>query len=382
MLNEKKEALVEDFNDEGFNDENQNVEVIDDYYVARDDLNYYNLDEAFRNDDDTSTLFIAPSSIQRHRCRRCESEFSSNNKLHQHIRKQCQSMQASIFVIQANLVTTSAVDVFSTTTTKGSFIESVKFFAKDLFTILFTMNSFKNIDIEYEYREYNHAKIRTTLFSTFELENVCLDIDANVTLVNRVFFKRQISNTSIRTMIASLEVRGLDTIKHQSFDYAIVDIHLFDIKNGEQVNALIRREIHLVDNLKTNMLIDNDIIDFESIIIDMQKRKIFIISCDVVASLEIDFSRSSSDVSHFVHLRKTTIISPHTKMFISIHYINLLESRNFLFELEDGDFALYAHMIDVFTKEIIARNDSDRIVQISRNYRLDRVVELNFSNAF
>ena len=56
VLDEKKKETVEDFNDE-----NQDFEVIDDYYVDRDNLNYYNTDEVSRdheqNEYDTSIIF-------------------------------------------------------------------------------------------------------------------------------------------------------------------------------------------------------------------------------------------------------------------------------------------------------------------------------------
>lgn len=136
----------------------------------------------------------------------------------------------------------------------------------------------------------------------------------------------------------------------------------------------------MVDNLKANMLIGNDIIEPEDIVIDAKKREVHIGSCDVTAKVEI---RSAKSIVRPVHLRRITIIPPRTEMPLVVHHSNVPEDRDFLFEPEDNStFALYADMIDASTKAVIARNDTDNPVQIPRNYRLGHVVEMDFPNAF
>ena len=246
------------------------------------------------------------------------------------------------------------------------------------------MDFFKKIDTDYDYRDYTHAKIQIALATNFKFDDVCLDIEIDVILIDREFFKAQTSTISIRTMTTSLKIRDLDTTKYQSFEYAIVDIYLSSTRstNDEKINALIRREIYLIDNLKANMLIENDIIDLEKIVIDMHKRETLITSCEITIFLEI---KTQSDVvNRSVPLRKTTIIPSRIEMSISIHYTNIFNSRDFLFESEKEcvSLALYAHMIDVFTRAILVRNDKEQLVRIRRNQRLDRVSKINFSNVF
>ena len=43
-----------------------------------------------------------------------------------------------------------------------------------------------------------------------------MNIDVDVTFVDRVFFKQQISKEIIRTMITSLKMRDLNTNKHEN----------------------------------------------------------------------------------------------------------------------------------------------------------------------
>jgi len=181
-------------------------------------------------------------------------------------------------------------------------------------------------------------------------------------------------------MTTSLEVRSLETIKHQSFEYAISNLYIPSRKDEQDITVHIRREVHLVDNLKANMFIDNDVIEPKSIVIDVKKREVYIDNCDVTTHVEI---KSFKFVIRSIHLQKTTIISSRTKMSLVVHHFDVSKDRDFLFEFENNTIlAFYANMINASTKAIIARNDNDKSMQISRNYRLDHVVEINYSNAF
>ena len=49
-----------------------------------------------------------------------------------------------------------------------------------------------------------------------------------------------------------------------------------------EVLCRIFREIHLVSDLKTHLLIDNNVIDLERIVLDIAQGKVYIDSCDVI----------------------------------------------------------------------------------------------------
>lgn len=167
-------------------------------------------------------------------------------------------------------------------------------------------------------------------------------------------------------MTISLKIRNLKIIKHQSFKYAIFNLYIFDRKDKQDVIVHIRCEIYLVDNLKTNILIDNDIIELESIIINIKKREIYIDNCDVTTYVKIQFFKF---IIRSIHLRKTIIISLYTKISLVVYYFKVSNNRNFLFEFENNVILIfYVSIINVFTKTIIAHNDIDKLIQISRNY--------------
>ena len=88
-----------------------------------------------------------------------------------------------------------------------------------------------------------------------------MNIDSEIIFVDRQFFFRQNFNVSIRIMITSLIVREINFDQHQIVDYVIVFMYFLDKKNDKIVKDMIRREVHLINNLKTNMFIENDVID-------------------------------------------------------------------------------------------------------------------------
>lgn len=135
-------------------------------------------------------------------------------------------------------------------------------------------------------------------------------------------------------MTISLNVRDLNTHNHESNEYAIVDFYLNDVnKQKNLARAHFRCEIHLIDDLKANVLIENDILDFEKIIIDSLTKTISINSCDVIITIEVKSRLYDSVVKQSINLRNIIIVSFNSQMLMLVHHDHLLE-RDFLFEFE------------------------------------------------
>ena len=83
-----------------------------------------------------------------------------------------------------------------------------------------------------------------------------------------------------------------------------------------------------------------------------------------------------------VYLRKTTIISFIIKLLIEIYYL-AVQNRKYLFKSEKiSNFTIYAHLINVFIKVILIRNEFNISIQIFYNHRLKRFTKMNYINAF
>ena len=144
---------------------------------------------------------------------------------------------------------------------------------------------------------------------------------------------------------------------------------------------IIRRKIYLIDNFKANMFFDNNILSSKIIVINIVKKFVIIESIDAFISLKTRFDKIV--VQHSIHLRKTAIISSYSKITISINHLTLLTIKNFLFELNnDLNVFIYVYLIDVFIVAVLIRNDKNVSIKIFRNFRLDQVFEIDYSNTF
>lgn len=93
-------------------------------------------------------------------------------------------------------------------------------------------------------------------------------------------------------MATPITVRGLRVNKHVTDQYTISDIYIL-AKNCQRqlVTAHIRREIHLVLDLKANMLVGTNIMTPEHFVFDVNKKTAFIGSCSCLFNLDIEIPR-------------------------------------------------------------------------------------------
>ena len=97
--------------------------------------------------------------------------------------------------------------------------------------------------------------------------------------------------------------------------------HTFEKKNDKSITLILRREIHLINNFKTNMLINNDVIEFESIMINLIKKQAFIINIDVIISIKVKLLKNN--IQRLVHIRKIIVISFYIEIVVFINDTNL-----------------------------------------------------------
>ena len=72
-------------------------------------------------------------------------------------------------------------------------------------------------------------------------------------------------------MASPLKVWGLGTLKYKTSEYITSPLYLpvTEKDTARKVLAYVRREFHIVDNLRAKMLISNDVLGPEKIVIDI-----------------------------------------------------------------------------------------------------------------
>ena len=406
------ENVEDEFEKDFFNQDDVDVDdhYVDDYHVSKNIFYYQSFSYNEFEDEDDNVVYLITSKVFLFEsnkliiCKKCENDFTFNNKLHEHFRFDCfnkidfvysvvidklffiimitQNFKSIVitrsstrkfstinsFSITFDEFTSSSITSFEFTTilsdTSKSFSINISTFLRRFkftffFIIVFDVDFSKNVDIDHDFRDWSYARIHVTLFSTVDVEFVCLDIDVEIILCDRQFFKKQVSNVFIKIMITFISVRDLDVDKHMTIEYVILFMYFFDQKNDVTIKAKIIRKIHLIDNLKINMLLSNDVIESKKIDISISNKSIYIDNCEIIASFEVRTSRAIVQIS--VHARKTTVIFSHNELIFSMHYTIVSFDWDYLFESNEFNFSLYAHLIDSIFKHIVVRNENVEI---------------------
>ena len=213
-------------------------------------------------------------------------------------------LNVQILLIKSNIKNFFANAFKFTFTTKAT---KISFNISKSKIIIFNVDFVKNIDIEFDFRDWNYARAKISLSLYKKLDYVCLNIDFNIILVDKTFFKTQTSNVLIRTMIFLISIRDLNTTKYLSINYVIVLIYFNNEKNNKSMKTKIVKEIHLINELKINILIDNDFIESKKIKINVINNFVYIDNCEIIIFLNVKTFRKIVHIS--IHARKTIIVS-------------------------------------------------------------------------
>jgi hypothetical protein len=182
-------------------------------------------------------------------------------------------------------------------------------------------------------------------------------------------------------MFASLTVRKVSEVTHTTKEYILVSIY-FSKTSDSNKSVLIKivREIHIIENLKANMLIENDVLDSEEFVLDVSNKSVYIKSCNIIIELKIR-SRETFFRKNVV-VESIITISSRQEQRISVN-MSLSEDRDFLFTFfKNAIVTLYYHLVNAKTTMIIARNESEEIKKLSAKYKLEDVSEINYDKCF
>jgi hypothetical protein len=185
----------------------------------------------------------------------------------------------------------------------------------------------------------------------------------------------------VHLMISSLIVRSIETNVHETKKYVNFSIYLSSRDDFIKLIE-IHRELHLVKELKVNMLIENDILRSKEIIIDIQQKTATIRSCENLI-IEVKIHQRESFVKRNVVSQFAILVSFDSYVKILYKVKDLFTDRDFLFEsFSEVSISIYAHVIDARTIEIIIRNESAKSMKISKNFKLDVAQKIQYDDCF
>ena len=110
-------------------------------------------------------------------------------------------------------------------------------------------------------------------------------------------------------MSTPLKVRGIGASRHESDKFAALSLYFSGKDDARKlVYALLRCEIHLVEGLRANLLIGNDIILPENFVIDIEKKTTLIGSCRVI--VPISTRQRGQFLTRKLLTSKSTVVPP------------------------------------------------------------------------
>ena len=166
-----------------------------------------------------------------------------------------------------------------------------------------------------------------------------------------------LNNIKIIKIISSLRIREIKINKYEIDKYIIMKIYFSKINPREnKVFIYLRRKIYIVDDLRIKMLINNDIIDLESIVINIVNKTTYINNCKIIIKIS---TRSHNEfIKKKIYIQSTILISPYNNVFFSIKFINFFNDRDFLFELfTQINLTLFIYLIDYFMINVFVKNN-------------------------
>lgn len=212
--------------------------------------------------------------------------------------------------------------------------------------------------------------------------SICLDTGCGVSLVDKTWLAKKHPSQKISTMPVPLKVRGIGASRHESKEFALTTLYIPGLdREGSEVYTCIKCELHLVEGLKANMLIGNDILCTEGFTINLASISAHISSCGV--TIVINARNHLQFLRRNVLANATTFILPKSEALINFQQIPLPDSRDFLFQpFSQQQLTLYSYLFDHTSSKILVRNDAERSIQIPKRHRLGCITEIPFENCF
>lgn len=142
------------------------------------------------------------------------------------------------------------------------------------------------------------------------------------------------------------------------------------------------RDIHVVDNLKANILIDMDIFGPEGVVIDLSHQRVIFTNCDGVSIPVQIIVRDNVRIRRVVRIEKRYIISVKSTGTVVVLFRGkgFLLDRDFLFESEMN--GVYTHFVDSTFDFVNVRNDTAFLFVIPRYHRIESVIKYEAEESY
>ena len=109
------------------------------------------------------------------------------------------------------------------------------------------------------YRGFTYTIAPIRLSKTAKAEPYCFDTGCSASIIDRQFLMAQDPTVEIRLIASPLKISGIVGNQHTSSEYVIATLWIPGKDKDGPAEAIITRELHIVDNLDAKILIGMDV---------------------------------------------------------------------------------------------------------------------------
>jgi hypothetical protein len=212
---------------------------------------------------------------------------------------------------------------------------------------------------------------------------MCVNIDCETSLINRNFLKQKIINyaTYVRQCAKSFKIRNIDDVVVIITIYIFFIFRIFDVTiDDKNVIAIFIRRIYIMKELKTKILLNNDIFDSKQFNINVKKQIVTIKNYNNV-KIQFNVINTKSQIKCVIRVNEIIKISIKSITIISFKLRdknNLFIEHDFMFtfaridRLNQNENVLF-HIIDAHIEMIQIHNINFENVYIFKNTRFEFV---------
>ena len=313
-----------------------------------------------------------------HVCQKCSAKFSFKNKFFKHLRVECWQQTKFDATFDANHASV-IIKVEKQTVVDVDVDVNVSKFIEFIVTSV--------ADNGYVFRKSYYATALIKKTRDEEVVSCCLNIDCFLTIEDRVYVKRIFSSLSIRQLVASLSIREIGNSIHSFSEYIVADLfvndHVVIVEKKTSATDRFSVEIHIVDELKTNLLIDNNVFNTQRASLNLKKQIATLANCRNLEILIDIIAKKNADQRRIIRSKSSFKVSVEAIVQISVSYHdNLSKNRDFLFEsqcnqLLDLNENVFVYIVNAFLDHVIIRNIIQHFVTLQKRARLRTFVNYN-----
>lgn len=189
-------------------------------------------------------------------------------------------------------------------------------------------------------------------------------------------------------LTSNIKIRGIGAKVHDNSKYAIINLYFFETIKDRSMIAHLKGEFYLINDLKANLLIGMNIINFKVMMLDFEDKVVTTSICKII-KVFLTTQKKSVLVHRTIRAVSQVIISAGQIMtvFVKLRDAKLSKDCDYSFFSKDSRLlgpkrGFFAHVIDADIKIVQVKNTFDRSFIISKNFGVEHLRDYSKEECF